>query len=199
MYPRCFFFFMLELCNKIITSCIFVNSWWTFRRNLLPLCSRYVQSTRSRLYIHHVISHKSRIFTNTTVQFSNLSQKYVVVTMEPRLNAGLTFHRQRIHQKSRIVRTSLENAFRTFVLICPCIVNNCFLLAPTNAHITLMYRVIQKDGLNWTVNGASTQLVIPTTNSLPRWRLNVETKTKRTLHSSRRLSFNELTNAKFLC
>ena len=38
------------------------------------------------------------------------------------------------------------------------------------------------------------QLVIPTTNALPRWRLNVETKTKRTLYSSRRLSFNELTN-----
>jgi len=33
---------------------------------------------------------------------------------------------------------------------------------------------------------------------LPRWRLNVETKTKRTLHSSRRLSFNELTKAKNL-
>ena len=31
-----------------------------------------------------------------------------------------------------------------------------------------------------------------------RWRLNVETKTKRTLHSSCRLSFNELTNAKNL-
>jgi len=115
------------------------------------------------------------------------------------------------------------------------------------------YRVIQKDGLNWTVNGALTharqlvavfqvicslygltcvgyaqnyiqfvsrsplihvvgrrfaftqtayllKLVIPTTNVLPRWRLNVETKTKRTLHSSRRLSFNELTNAKkILC
>ena len=29
-----------------------------------------------------------------------------------------------------------------------------------------------------------------------RWRLNVETKTKRTLYCSRRLSFNELTNAK---
>ena len=28
------------------------------------------------------------------------------------------------------------------------------------------------------------------------WRLNVETKTKRALHSSRRLGFNELTNAK---
>ena len=42
------------------------------------------------------------------------------------------------------------------------------------------------------------KLVIPTTNALPRWRLNVETKTKRTLHSSRRLSFNELTNAKNL-
>jgi len=42
------------------------------------------------------------------------------------------------------------------------------------------------------------KLVIPTTNALPRWRLNVETKTKRTLHSSRRLSFNELANAKNL-
>ena len=42
------------------------------------------------------------------------------------------------------------------------------------------------------------KLMIPTTNALPRWRLNVETKTKRTLHSSRRLSFNELTNAKNL-
>jgi len=39
------------------------------------------------------------------------------------------------------------------------------------------------------------ELVIPATNALPRWRLNVETKTKRTLHGSRRLSFNELTNA----
>ena len=38
----------------------------------------------------------------------------------------------------------------------------------------------------------------PTTNALPRWRLNVETKTKRTLYSSLRLSFNELTNAKNL-
>jgi hypothetical protein len=35
------------------------------------------------------------------------------------------------------------------------------------------------------------KLVIPTTNALPRWRLNVETKTKRTLQSNRRLSFNE--------
>ena len=40
------------------------------------------------------------------------------------------------------------------------------------------------------------KLVIPKTNALPRWWLNVETKTKRTLHSSRRLSFNELTKAK---
>jgi len=42
------------------------------------------------------------------------------------------------------------------------------------------------------------KLVIPTTNALPRWRLNAETKTKRTLHNSRRLSFYELTNAKYL-
>jgi len=41
--------------------------------------------------------------------------------------------------------------------------------------------------------------MIPTTNSHPHWRLNVETKTKRTLHSSRRLSFNELTTQKALC
>ena len=42
------------------------------------------------------------------------------------------------------------------------------------------------------------KLVIPTTNALSSWRLNVETKTKRTLHSTHRLSFNELTNAKNL-
>jgi len=42
------------------------------------------------------------------------------------------------------------------------------------------------------------KLVIPTTNALPRRSLNVETKTKRTLHSSRRLCFNELANAKKL-
>ena len=42
--------------------------------------------------------------------------------------------------------------------------------------------------------------MIPTTNGLPRWRLNVEMKTKRTLYGSRRLSFSELTNAKkILC
>jgi hypothetical protein len=43
------------------------------------------------------------------------------------------------------------------------------------------------------------KLVIPTTSTLPRWMLNVETKKKRTLHSSHRLIFNELTNAKILC
>jgi len=42
------------------------------------------------------------------------------------------------------------------------------------------------------------KLVIPMTNAVPRWRLIVETKTKRMLHGSRRLSFNELTNAKNL-
>ena len=42
------------------------------------------------------------------------------------------------------------------------------------------------------------KFVIPTTNAFPRWRLNVETKTKRTLYSSRRLSFNELTKSKNL-
>jgi len=53
------------------------------------------------------------------------------------------------------------------------------------------------DSITWSAEAfAFTQtayllkLVIPTTN--------VETKMKRTLHSSRRLSFNELTNAKNL-
>ena len=122
--------------------------------------------------------------------------------------------------------------------------------------VPIIYRVIQKDGLSWRVNGASTharQLVAVfqvlcslygltcmgyAQNSLEFisrsplmhevgwsfclytdslfveigdsndkcssslevecWRLNVETKTKRTLHSSRLLSFNELTNAKNL-
>ena len=66
-----------------------------------------------------------------------------------------------------------------------------------SSHILLRY--------TWSVGAfAFTQtaylfkLVIPTTNALPRWRLNVETKTKRTVHGSRRVSFDELTNAKNL-
>jgi len=58
---------------------------------------------------------------------------------------------------------------------------------------------IERDSKRWTQTAYLLKLVIPTTNALPRWRLNVETKTKRTLHSSRRLSFNELTNAKVSC
>jgi len=63
-----------------------------------------------------------------------------------------------------------------------------------------VYSVIQKEDSISYVYISKLELVIPTTNALPRWRLNVERKTKRTLHSSRRLSFNELTNAKkILC
>jgi len=70
-----------------------------------------------------------------------------------------------------------------------------------------MYSVIQKNGLNFvslyfrirTSDKYLLKLVIATANAVPRWRLNVETKTKRTPHSSRRLSFNELTNAKKSC
>jgi len=65
--------------------------------------------------------------------------------------------------------------------------------------------ILQRDSKRWTQFAfAFTQtayllkLVIPTTNALPLLRLNVETKTKRTPHSSRRLSFNELTKAKTL-
>ena len=43
-----------------------------------------------------------------------------------------------------------------------------------------------------------TQIGDSSHNALPRWRLHVEAKTKRTLHSSRRLNFNELTNAQNL-
>ena len=61
--------------------------------------------------------------------------------------------------------------------------------------------IVQRDSKRWTQLRQTAyflKLVTPTTNALPRWRLNVETKTKCTLHSSRRLSFNELTNAKNL-
>jgi len=65
-----------------------------------------------------------------------------------------------------------------------------FLMQSTNARIyTAWFK-------KWTAY--LLKLVIPTTNAVPHWRLNVETKTKRTLHSSRRLSFNELKNAKNL-
>ena len=73
--------------------------------------------------------------------------------------------------------------------------------------------IIQRDSKRWTqfrksvihVVGRSfclytdslfAQIGDSNVNALPRWRLNVETKTKRTLHSSRRLSFNELTKGK---
>ena len=59
----------------------------------------------------------------------------------------------------------------------------------------LYYSVIQK---RWAQTAYLLKLVIQTTNALPRWRVNVETKTKRTLQNSRRLGFNELTNAKTL-
>ena len=66
--------------------------------------------------------------------------------------------------------------------------------------------VIQKDGLNFVslyfkirTSDKYDINYIPTTNAVPRWRLNVETKTKRTLHSSRRLSFNELNERKKSC
>jgi len=58
--------------------------------------------------------------------------------------------------------------------------------------------LILRDSKRWTQTAYLLKLVIPTTKALPRWRLNVETKTKRTLHSSRRLTFNELTNAENL-
>jgi len=59
--------------------------------------------------------------------------------------------------------------------------------------------MIQKDGLNGRVNGTSTharQLVAVFQVLCALYRL---AKTKRTLHGSRELSFNELTNAKILC
>ena len=62
--------------------------------------------------------------------------------------------------------------------------------------------MIKKYGLNFvsliTQTAYLLKLVIPTTNALPRWRLNVETKTKRTLHSSRRLTLSSRTQ-KILC
>jgi hypothetical protein len=58
--------------------------------------------------------------------------------------------------------------------------------------------IVQHDLKRWSQTACLLKLVIPTTNAFPRWRLNVETKTKRTLHSGRRFSFNEHTNAKNL-
>jgi len=60
----------------------------------------------------------------------------------------------------------------------------------------LIYRVIQKDGLNWRANGTWThvgQLIAVFQVLCSLYGL---TKMKCTLHSSRRISFNELTDAK---
>ena len=66
-----------------------------------------------------------------------------------------------------------------------------------SSHVLLWYTWLA-GAFTFTQTAYLLKLMIPATNALPRWRLNVETKTKRTLHSSRRLSFNELTKAKNL-
>ena len=88
--------------------------------------------------------------------------------------------------------------------MCPNVIQSPSFLIETKCvycevgNVFFKYRVIQKDGLNHVVGRSFSftqtayllKLMIPTTN--------VETKTKLTLHSSRRLSFNELKNAKHL-
>jgi len=64
-----------------------------------------------------------------------------------------------------------------------------------NSSHVLLWNTRSAGTFTFTQTAYLLKLVIPTTNVLPRSRLNVETKTKRTLHSSRPLSFNELTNA----
>ena len=66
-----------------------------------------------------------------------------------------------------------------------------------SSHVLLWY-TWSAGAFAFTQTACLLKLVIPPTNALPRWRLNVETKTKRTLYSRHRLSFNELTNAKNL-
>jgi len=66
-----------------------------------------------------------------------------------------------------------------------------------SSHVLLSYRW-SAGAFAFTQTAYFPKLVIQTTNALPCWRLTVETKTKRKIHSSRRLSFNELTNAKNL-
>jgi len=59
--------------------------------------------------------------------------------------------------------------------------------------------VIQKGGLSHQFGQIFAQIGDSDKCSSSLEALNVETKTKRTLHSSRRLSFNELANAKKSC
>jgi len=67
-----------------------------------------------------------------------------------------------------------------------------------NSSHVLLWNTWSAGAFSFTQTAYLLKLVIPKTNALRLWRSNVETKTKRTLHSSRRLSFNELTNAKNL-
>jgi len=67
-----------------------------------------------------------------------------------------------------------------------------------NSYHVLLWYTRSSGAFAFTQTSYLLKLVIPTTNVLPRWRLNVQTKTKRTVHCSRRLNFNELTNAKNL-
>ena len=63
--------------------------------------------------------------------------------------------------------------------------------------VLLMHGVTMKFSDKCVIN--LLKLVIPTTNAVPRWRLNDETKTKRTLHGSRRLSLMNSRTQNILC
>ena len=64
-----------------------------------------------------------------------------------------------------------------------------------NSSHVLLWHTRSAGAFAFTQTAYLLKLVIPTTNALPPWRLNVETKTKRTLHGSWRLCSIELTNA----
>jgi len=66
-----------------------------------------------------------------------------------------------------------------------------------NSSYVLLWYTWSAGAFAFTQTAYLLKVVIPTMNALPR-RLNVEMKTKCTLHSSRRLIFNELPNAKNL-
>ena len=63
---------------------------------------------------------------------------------------------------------------------------------------TQLYRMIQKDGLNHVVGRSFCLYTDSLFAQIGDSNENVETKTKRTLHSSRQLSLKELTNAENL-
>jgi len=123
--------------------------------------------------------------------------QYTVIQKDGLKRACTNCRRYGLNSKQRL---STRQTVAVFQVLCSLYGFTCVGYAQNSLEFVSRSPLIHVVGraFAFTQTACLLKLVIPATNALPRWKLNVETKTKRTLHGSRRLSLNELTNAKNL-